>query len=48
MTIDWYVDGHYIVAPNADAARREVARLYGHDAEIVRPWQDDDIDEDDK
>lgn len=35
---DWFVDGHFISAPNANDARDEVKRLYGHDAEQVRPW----------
>lgn len=46
--IDWYVDGHYILADSADDARAQVKRLYLHDAEIVRPWSDDDLDIEDR
>ncbi len=35
---DYWVDGHYIIAANPDAARAEVKFLYGYDAFAVRPW----------
>ncbi len=40
---DFWVDGHFIGgARDADEASAEVLRLYGHQAEIVRPWTPED------
>lgn len=41
---DWWADGHYISAPNADLASNEAARLYGSHPQNVRPWTKDDQD----
>lgn len=39
---DWYVDGHCVSATTEQDAYDEVAELYGHHAELVRPWTDED------
>lgn len=39
---DYWVDGHFITAPDERGARAEVARLYGYEPEEVRPWDEDD------
>ena len=45
---DWFVDGHYIGAVSAEAARAEAASLYGFTPEVIRPWTDaDDAPDDD-
>lgn len=43
--MDWWVDGHYIHAPNAHAAALEVEGLYDHIPRIVRPWTTQDSEE---
>lgn len=39
---DFNCDGHYIAAESADAARAECIALYGHDPEVIRPWNAED------
>lgn len=39
---DWYVDGHYVRAATEQDAYDEVLEFYGHHAELVRPWTDED------
>jgi len=40
--LDWWVDGHFISARTAEAARAEVRAGYGHEAEEVRRWTAED------
>ena len=39
---DFWVDGHYIAAPDMAGARAEAARIFGYEPEEVRYWTDED------
>ena len=39
---EWYVDGHYVFAESEQEALQAVFYDYGHRADTVRPWTDED------
>lgn len=41
---DFWADGHYIAAEDAEAAQEECRNLYGHNPDTVRPWRNSDND----
>lgn len=43
MMRDWYVDGHFISASNKSEAEEWCKYLYGHSADVIRPWTDEGV-----